>query len=963
MECQIHFARLGSFLFLISLLFLTVPVLSQAKNTGTFKGKLVDSALQQNLKGATISVLNGNDSTLVSYGLSKEDGTFQIDYIPFGNYIGLITFLGYQEIRKEFSLNSNQNEYNTGILYLLETAPVLEEVLIKTSPILIKGDTTEFNAGQFKTIPNATAEDLLKKLPGMEVERDGSVKSNGEPVARILVDGKRFFGNDPKMATRNLTTDIIDKIQVIDAQSDQSQFSGFDDGERIKTINIITKKDRRKGDFGKASFAAGNSGRFANAVSANRFNGDQKISFIGQTNNINNQNFSIQDFLGTNAGGGKNGGNSKGGANIFSGNASGIAKTVAGGLNYDDVWGKNTDADGNYFYSKVNSTNNRDRFRETFVINDSSLFNTNQFRSANINQNHRFDFNLDHRFDTLNSVLVRPNYSYQQTNTYSETNSHTTKGQLTNLNDVRSIASAENSGYNFNNSILFRHRFKKRGRTFSLNVIQNLNANNRYSTNVSYNNRYSQGIDTISQVSTILKDSKTYGANFSYTEPLSMSMQLELTYNYSYNRNNSDQQTYKLDMVTGKYTIAVPNLTNLFQNTNATQTAGANYRMQINPQWNYSLGMAVQHADLTSRNFSKNTLLEQSFNNLFPNLNVQFRKSRTANFRFNYRGSTRQPDITQLQDVIDNSNLLHIRSGNPALKQEFSNTFGLAYTAFNRMTYHSLSVNVNGSFVSNKIANTNIINTSKDSLLVDGYYLIPGAQFSKPQNLNGAFNINGNINFSFPVIKQRSTMHLGGRFNYNRDVNLYNSTPSFTLSYAYTASVRLTMNLKERFDLNFSSVSNYNRVRYSTENRENNDYFTQRFVIEPTYTTKNNWILFNDFDCFMNRGQSAGYDQTIPLWNVGLARLFLKRKEAELRLTVFDLLNANKSITRNVEQNFIEDVRTQVLNRYFLVSFTYHLRKFKGPQKQDKNSGSMKQSNGTGFGNNNLEMKGRKRGN
>jgi hypothetical protein len=171
------------------------------------------------------------------------------------------------------------------------------------------------------------------------------------------------------------------------------------------------------------------------------------------------------------------------------------------------------------------------------------------------------------------------------------------------------------------------------------------------------------------------------------------------------------------------------------------------------------------------------------------------------------------------------------------------------------------------------------------------------------------------------------------------------------------------MNLKERFDLNFSSVSNYNRVRYSTENRENNDYFTQRFVIEPTYTTKNNWILFNDFDCFMNRGQSAGYDQTIPLWNVGLARLFLKRKEAELRLTVFDLLNANKSITRNVEQNFIEDVRTQVLNRYFLVSFTYHLRKFKGPQKQDKNSGSMKQSNGTGFGNNNLEMKGRKRGN
>jgi hypothetical protein len=992
MQHKITLIKISSFISFIILLFTINTSFSQTKTTGAFKGKIVDSliqikivdstdqrkiqdslkqgkltdstlkekitdSLQRSLKDATVTVLNAKDSSLVTYGLSGQDGSFEIENIPVGNYIGIITFSGYNEIVQDFSIGAGKNEYDAGTLYLLRAANVLADVVVKTSPIVIKGDTTEFSASHFKTIPNASTEDLLKKLPGVEVERDGSIKAQGETVTRVLVDGKRFFGNDPKMATRNLPADIIDKIQVIDAMSDQSAFSGIDDGERIRTINIITKKDRKKGLFGKASVAAGNEQRNASAISANRINGNQRISFIGQRNNINNQNFSVQDFLGSMSQGGGKGGNGggKGGANVYTGNASGISTTTGAGINYNDVWSEKTEVSASYFYNNVNSINNRDRFRETFVANDSSLFNTNNLQSQNKNENHRADFELTQQFDSSNSVIVRSDYSHQKTNTLSESNSYTTKGILTNLSDVHSINSSENFGYNLNNSLLYRHNFKKRGRTFSVNVLQASNTNERHSINVSYNNRYSRGIDTTDQISSTMIDGKSIGANFSYTEPLSLKSILELTYNYNNNQSHSDQQTYKLDKVTGKHSIEVPNLTNLFENSNISHRGGVNYRMQIDPQWNYSVGMAVSHADLVSNNLTKSTFLSQSFVNLFPNLNIQYKQNRSKNFRFSYRGSTRQPNVTQLQDVINNTNILNIRSGNPSLKQEFSNNVTLTYNAFNRRTYSNIFISLNGSAISNKIANTTTINSTNDSLLVDGYYLIPGAQFTKPRNINGAFNIGTNINYSFALKNPKANINLTSRFNYNRDVNLFNNVKSFTHNYIIGGTARLTMNFKDYIDLNFSSTSTYNIARYSIQSSQTGNFFNQRFSVEPTVTTKSGWILSNDFDYILTRGQSAGYNQSIPLWNAGLAKLFLKNKLGELRITVFDVLNANKSFSRNVEQNYVEDVRTDVLNRYFLLSFTYHLRKFKGkskPMREDLNNSRQNSGKGKGNGGN-----------
>ena len=533
-------------------------------------------------------------------------------------------------------------------------------------------------------------------------------------------------------------------------------------------------------------------------------------------------------------------------------------------------------------------------------------------------------------FDSSNSLLIRPNYSHQETDNSSETNSYTTKGLINPLSKVSSMVTSQSEGDNFTNSILFRHKFKKPGSTFSINLTQAYNTNDRSGTNLSYNNYYSNGSDTINQVSTTNREGKSYGANFSFTQGIGKKAQLELTYNYNHTQNNSDQKTFQMDSLTGKQDIIVANLTNLFKNTNVSNRAGINYRVQLTPAWTYAIGMAVQNSDLTSDNLTTKTDLHQSFINLFPNFNIQYRKARSKNFRFSYRGSTVQPSITQLQNVIDNSDVLNIKSGNPALKQEFDNNFNLNYNSINISTFKNWSVNITGNVPSNKIENTSIINTSRDSIIVEGYKLSPGAQFTKPQNLNGAFNLSAYINYGFPIKVTKINMNVTARMSYARDVSLLNNIKILSDNYTPAGTVRLNMNLNERFDLNFTSTSTFNIVKYSSSAEQNASNFTQHFIAEPTWSSKSGWIASTDLDYTITAGQAAGYNQSVALWNAAVAKLFGKKKQMELRASVFDILNQNKSITREVGPTYIEDIRSQVLNQYFLVSFTYNLKNFKG---------------------------------
>lgn len=940
---------------LFAAFFICAVSFAQNKTTTSVKGQLIDTVAKQQLKSATVNVLD-KDSVLVGYSIAKEDGNFQVFNIPPGEYFLFASFSGYESFYKKFTVDKSLAEVNIGSIYLQLKAKDLGNVTVTQAPVVIKGDTTEFNAGSFRTKPNATAEDLFKKLPGVQVEKDGTVKAQGENVKRVLVDGKRFFGDDPKTATKNLPTDIIDKVQVYDAQSDQSAFSGFDDGNRDKTINIITKKDKRKGYFGKASAGGGTDGRYNANVNLNRFNGNQQIALISQANNVNSQNFSVQDILGVmnmGSGGGARGGAVTGGArivmtgggaggNLLSGNSSGLTRTLAGGLNYNDVWSKNTSVSGSYFYNDINNTNVQDKFRETFT-KDTSLFSSTNTNTDNKNINQRYNFEIDQRIDSFNSLLFRPSGSIQQSNNYTRTLTTSRKANFYTLNEVDQTNLSENDGYSLNNSLLWRHRFGKKGRTLSVTLNNSINNNESNGRNLSYTNSYNSIQakyikDTVDQLTNTVRETKTYGGNFSYTEPVGRKGLLELSYNYNQSLSTSDQQTQRMNKASGKYDPYAP-LTNEFENTNISHRGSVNYRRQINQQWNYTVGLGLQRAFLESDNITKGTELSQWFTNYTPTVMVQYTKNRTKNLRFNYRGNTSAPSVSQLQPLVDITNQLNIRDGNPNLKQSFNHNFNLFYSRFDVVTFRNIFASINGSFTQNKIGSEYIQNLGSAPMVIttpsfpQGIQLIPGAQYSRPVNLDGAYNVNGFLTYGIRINKIQGNLNFTSNLAHSRDVNLINSVKSFTKNYSFGETIGFNMNIKEKLDLNLSSTSTFAMARYSIQTAgQNTDYFTQMFSVEPTYTTKDNFIFGVDFDYTKYTGQGEGYNQSIPLLNASISKLLFKNKAGELKLSAFDLLNQNKSITTNIDANYFESVRTTVLKRYVMLTFTYNLRRFGGNQ-------------------------------
>lgn len=924
------------YLFTVILLFTAIKSFEQNNVQGLIRGVLRDSAEHHALKNATVSVLH-TDSSAFAESLSKEDGSFIISNIPTGNYVLKISYSSYDARLTNFTIDSNNTTLNAGIIYMQPHAHELADVIVQTSPIVIKKDTFEFTAGAFATKPNATAEDLLKKLPGVDVDKDGNIKAQGESVQRVLVNGKRFFGDDPRTATQNLPGDVIDKIQVFDDQSDQSAFTGFDDGNRVKTINIITKKNT--GSFGKLIAGAGDKGLYNVAANYSRFTGDQQISLIGQLNNTNKQNFTPQDIFGSSGGGNARGGGGRGGGrgggggqwqqlqslNANGSNNNGIVTTSAAGINYRDVWGKKTNVSGSYFYNNLLTEKDQKTQTENFVPKDSSIFNDQDQSSSKRNINHRLNLNIETQFDSLNSLIIRPNFSYQQTTNSSSAITNTTQGKSDLLNTATAKTNSNNDGYNGNIDMLFRHRFLKARRTFSLDVNGSGNSNNGDGNNLSLTDYYNSGFDSayaINQHYTSTSKAQGISTTASYTEPIGKRSILELSYNYNYNQNTSEKLTYDYDSSTQKFSTVDSLLTNNYENTYASNRVTLNYGFRTE-KINFNIGNGVQFGNYTSINNTKETEISKQYVNAYPTANFTYRISRASNLRFNYSGRTKQPSVDQLQPVIDNSDPLNVQFGNPNLKQSFTHSFRGLYNSFDAVHFRNIFATINASFIDN-----NIVSAVKTDP-------VTGADTITYVNLDGTRNISAFFNYGFQLKKPKSNLNFTTNFTDNRSVSIINSETNYTNNYTIGETVKLTTNLKKNFDMNFSGTPTYNIARYSVQPDQNENYFSQVLSVGATYYTTSGWILESDFNYTAYEGRAKGYNTSVPLWNAALAKQFLKNKAGELRFSVYDLLDQNVSITRNVTENYIQDVQTKVLTRYFMLTFTYNLRKFsKSQQKQ-----------------------------
>ncbi|XWW46782.1 TonB-dependent receptor [Fibrella sp. USSR17] len=939
------------------LFFFLIPtsLMAQRASTakvGVIKGLVIDSTSQKALLEANVSLLNARDSSFVQLQSTGGEGDFTLTGIAPGTYRLLVSFVGYRTKTVRVTITPEKPEVVVGTILVQPQAQNLGEVVIvqERPPVSVRGDTVAFNASSFKTQPNAQVEDLIKKLPGMEVDRDGNVKSQGQDVRRILVDGKPFFGNDPKMATRNLPADMIDKVEVFDRQSDQSQFSGVDDGERDRTINLVTKRDRRRGVFGQETAGFGTDDRYQGRISVNRFNNGQQLSAIGQLNNINQQ-----GFTGEGLGGGGNvggGGNNRGGGGGQTGGLAGptgITRAGAAGLNFSDAFGTKLEMSSSYFFNQTDALNNQVSRRETSLPSTNGgtertqNFTDRSNGSRSINNSHRFNVQLNYRMDSLNSLRVIPNFTYTLSNSNTNSNSRTVDGLNQPLNTSVSLFNSNGNSISGSNTLLWMHKFRRRGRTFSVNLITSVNDNTTNSLNQSQN-QFFRSVSTgpgsstvtgtgsgtvtgagsatgvfatiVNQQNRQLTNALTNNLTLSYTEPLSLAKTIEFRYNLSLSNNESDRRTTDFNQETGQYDRINLLLSNNFVNTFVTNRLGTSYQYR-RVKYQYTVGFDMQNASLQSDNLSRDTTIAKMFQNILPNARFQYTIARNRTFTADYRTRVNAPSVTQLQPVIDNSNPLYIRSGNPNLRPEYTHTLNLNYRNFDQNTFKSFIATLGLTSTYNRIVNATTITPS-------------GAQVSQPINTDGYYSLFAFTSFgkSLNWGDQKVNLNWNSNVNGSRGISFVNGLQNASVNMNIGQGLSLNTNIKEKTDLNLSGNVTYSVATYSIQPQQNTRYFTNTANLRAYHRFGNRLFLSTDVYYIANTGRAAGYNQQFTLLNGSLGHFLFKQKQGELRITGYDLLNQNQSITRNTTETYIEDTQSLVLRRYFMVTFSYSIRYF-----------------------------------
>jgi hypothetical protein len=951
---------------------------------GSVKGKLTDTTYKDVLSEATISVLSIKDSSVIAYTISNAKGEFEIKNLDTGTFRLNISYQGYQPYNKKITIKPDAFTVDLATVYMDKKTTLLDEVIVEAPPIQVKKDTIEFRASAIKVKPNATAEDLLKKVPGVQIDKDGNVKAQGEDIQKVYVDGKEFFGSDPKLATKNITADMIESVQVFDDMSDQAKFTRIDDGSRSKTINIKLKKDKRKGYFGRAVLGGGyseadNDFRYDGSFNFSRFDGDRRISILGAANNINKQSFSFNDISGGaggnrgggggfggggfggfgGGGGGFGGGGNRGGGGfgfgtLGGGASGGITRAISGGINYTDKWAGKIDVTGSYFYSNTDNHAEQTIQRTTNLspdkTSDTSAIQNEYSISETKNQNHRFSLRIEAPIDSMNSILYTPTATIQRSQTTTSQLDTIYRyspklGALYRSNTIQTENYSDREGYNINNNLLYRRKFHKPGRTFTLGLNNSINNSTTDGSTYSPIRSYDVGGNLIQDstqnfISNLKSKSSSTVVSTSYTEPVGNNKIIELNYAYTNSHSTSDKRAYNYDSLTGKFVTANLAQTNYFESDNIKQRAGANFRVQTT-KYNFQLGGAVEFSDLTNHTIrpltNKDTTVKQTFVNFQPIARLNFTFTRTKNLRISYMGRTNQPSLTQLQDAPDFSSQLQVTNGNPLLKQEYSNYVNVNYSSFNISTFKLISANINFSNTSNKIVNN--VDTIPEKY--KEFNKTPGAQYIIPVNLNGSFSTSSFVTLGIPLRGKfkGGNLNFNNNASYNRTAGILNRNKYFTNTLAITQTAGANIDIKG-FNVGLTGSFTYNNISYSGNiNNQDQKYYTQVYSVDFNYTFFKTLVYSTDFDYTINTGRGEGFNQSVPLWNTSLAMEIFKKKNGEIKFSVNDLLNQNQSISRTVQDNYVQDSRSLVLKRYFMLTFTYNLNRASAPQRGEGGPG------------------------
>ncbi len=695
----------------------------------------------------------------------------------------------------------------------------------------------------------------------------------------------------------------------------------------------------RNGKFGKVYAGYGDQGTYKAGANYNILKGDRRISLLAQSNNINEQNFASEDLLGAmgqSAGGGRGGpsgmrGGQAGGVNnnFLVASKNGITTTNALGLNYTDKWGRKVDVTASYFLNQTSTVTDQDLIKH-YVFGSAQQYIENSANTAK-NLNHRINMRLNWFIDSSNSILFTPKLSIQDNSGSNSLAGHTDNDAKT-LNSTINNNTSKSSGLNFSTGILYRHKFKKLGRTFSWesNPAHNssdgntgLNSENKYYNTSSYSD------SIINQQGITAKQGWSINNTLNYTEPIGKKSMIQLTYTNSFNQTSNNKNTDNFSKTNNAYDDVVPTLSNKFKNNYHTHSAGLAYRY-ANTKAQLIISASMQTSYLASvQTYPHDTNFSRNFNNILPSLMWRYNINTKKSLRVIYRTNTNQPDVSQLQNVLNNSNTLQLSIGNPLLKQTFEQNMFIRYSYTNPVKSTNFFALVRGNTTQNYIANSTQIAAADTTL--NGVNLRRGSQLTMPVNVNGYYNVGSFITFGRPIKFIKSNINFNANVSFARTPGMLNNMINYANSPSYGGGLVISSNISKDIDFTIGSNSSYTSVANTLNKASNTSYYNQTSTFKFNLIFWKHWVFNTDITHQYYKGLSTGYDQSFLLWNAAVGYKFLKDNMGEFRLRVFDILKQNTSISRTITETYTQDVQTSLLQRYFMLTFTYNFRQFKMP--------------------------------
>lgn len=918
--------------FISTLILLIFPLWLSAQERSNISGSVKDYATGEPLIAATVCLINQQTPDNKSYTTSNMDGNFTFSSIATGSYRIEVTYVGYKKDEKTLHVSEAKN-YKV-FFRLKEDAQLLDEISVqgRATRAEQKGDSLLYNADAFKVMQGSSAEDLLSKMPGVVVE-GGKIQAQGEDVKKILIDGKEFFEGDVNLAVKNIPADVIASIEVFDKKSEQAEFTGFDDGEEIKTINIITKGGFKEGTFGEIYAGYGTDNRYKAGGNINFFNDDQRISILGMSNNVNQQNFSQEDLAGVmsssssgkrgSRGNGKNGGGNA--TNDFIVNSTAGVSTSNGlGVNYVDQWNDKVKFTGSYFFNQSDNLTEQQTEREYFESSLPGLTYDEYKNNEMKNWNHRINMKLDYQIDENNSIQIRPNLSFQNNSSFSLLQGTNSLNGNTET-ETENKTSSSNNAYNVGANIIYRHKFSTPGRTLSWNISGNMTNNAGESYTDYLNKVYGPNLyeESYSQFKDNTNRQYNFRSSLMFTEKLSDAFQMSAGYKVSYSNSDSDKKTYNQSSVTDLYDQLDENLSSVYQSGYLTQAGSVGLRYKKG-KFNAMIGTDVQWSSLNGElTYPYSGQIKHDYFSLLPSLMARYSVDRNNSFMLRYRSSSSAPSVTDLQDVIDNSNPLFMSAGNPNLDQQTNHTLNIRYTHTTKSGQTFIAM-LGGTLRNNYVADSTFI-AAEDMELSPDITLNKGSQFTRPVNLDGYYSLQSMFTYGFPVDFIKSNINISLAANYANVPTIFNGVESNTQELNLIPKLIVGSNISRNLDFTASYAAGFNKLFSSQPGSYTGDYLTHTATFKLGWTFLWGLTFRNTLNYIGYSGLSNGNDDCF-LWNVSLGKKFLKNDAAEIRLEAFDILKQNKAFTHQTGSNYYDYINSNVLKPYAMLTFVYTIR-------------------------------------